>query len=78
MAVQGSELLDIPVGAIGRASAPIAGRFPVPMSAYGFLIDFEAELALDRLDILGGKFISGALTPESIYGEPTIGQIWPR
>lgn len=44
------------------------------------LTDVDLELELDGLASTQtqGTFIANALNPESIYGEPTIGQIWPR
>lgn len=55
-------------------------RFPTPPSAWGFLIDVDAELTfgLLRSTTMGGQFTGGALAPGSELLEPTLGQIWPR
>lgn len=62
------------VTAVDILSAPIANRFPTPPTAWAFLIDPDEEPAFDRIS----SAIAGAVYPESVYLEPTIGQIWPR
>lgn len=44
------------------------------------LTDVDLDLELDAVAPVEehGIFIVNALNPESVYGEPTIGQIWPR
>lgn len=64
---------DVPTG----VSAVIAGRFPTPPSAFGFLTPvYEWELLLDGLS--PPYVYTSALSPEATHLEPTIGQIWPR
>ena len=57
----------------------LANRFPTPPQAVGFLTDpfFELDVSILVEGIVGNP-ISGALTAEGKYLEPTIGQIWPR
>lgn len=64
------------IASVDHVSPPIAQRFPVPQSAMGFCIDVDFEMVLNGLDPRG--IIVGAVYPESVYLEPTIGQIWPR
>lgn len=59
----------------------VAGRFPTPPAALGFLLDIyndegETVYLLDGLE--SPYTIGGAVFPESGFLEPTIGQIWPR
>jgi hypothetical protein len=57
----------------------IANRFPVPPSAAAFVTDVDAfETEPMAFDLVVGNPVGSALVPESVYGEPTIGQIWPR
>jgi hypothetical protein len=52
-----------------------ASRFPVPPSAFGFLIDeFAEDFPYDGVD----GILTSALTVEATHLEPTTGQIWPR
>lgn len=55
-------------------TAILASRFPTPPSAFGFLLDLDVDLDFNGVT----AYIPGAVYPESIYLEPTTGQIWPR
>lgn len=56
--------------------SPIAQRFPVPPSAFGFMADIAEGWGIVGLS--SPQFIASALQPEGVYSEPTTGQIWPR
>lgn len=64
----------VPYSAPKRLSEPIGNSFPVPPTAWGWLITPEVDLAYDGVLAV----LAGAVYPESLYLEPTIGQIWPR
>lgn len=86
--VSQSRIAAIPVGSLSDVAlitavtgmiTVIAARFPVPPSAIAFLTAVDAiENAPIAFDSVFGFPIGAALTPESLYLEPTIGQIWPR
>lgn len=61
----------------GVVGVPVANRFPTPASAIAFLTD-EPDEELQPVAGTSPYFINGALSPESDYLEPTLGQIWPR
>lgn len=61
--------------------AVIAGRFPTPPAALGFLTDVgdeEGEVFQAVEGLSTPWVIAGAVYPESPYLESTTGQIWPR
>lgn len=75
------DLIDVAVlGEPDGVVSTVTNRFPTPPSALAFLTDpffeLDTSLALDKVNANG--VIAGALTPESSYLEPNIGQIWPR
>jgi hypothetical protein len=66
-------------GPVSGIASTISNRFPVPPTAAAFLTLVDAlEYEPFALDLVFGNPIIAALTPESVYLEPTIGQIWPR
>lgn len=70
--------VDLVTAVVGY-SVIVANRFPVPPTAAAFLTEIEAlEDTPMVFDVVFGPPIAAALSPESVYLEPTIGQIWPR
>jgi len=61
---------------VSGVTAILASRFPTPPSAFGFLYDLDPFLDIQFDGVT--KVITGAVYPESLYLEPTTGQIWPR
>ena len=74
-------LVDVgDVVSVEAFTSTVTNRFPVPPAAAAFLTDVDAlvdePLRFDHL--MTPYVIYSALTPVSMYLEPTIGQIWPR
>lgn len=80
MATLGSPLVDMGADPIELVGEFLTDRFPTPPMAFGFLIEPEVDMPFDGLP--SHKSVNvltvGALSPEGLYLEPTIGQIWPR
>lgn len=64
----------VPYSAPKLLSAPIANSFPTPPVAWAWLVTVDPDTVLDGVSAV----LPGAVYPESLYLEPTIGQIWPR
>lgn len=71
---QGGLTTPYPITDVDGITANLITRFPTPPSAFGFLTDVDFGMDLRGIT----KVIAGAVFPESLYLEPTTGQIWPR
>lgn len=77
------DLLDIDAyGPVYYVEATVrSNRFPTPPSAFGFLIDVDAQFMFSAMPpaTLVLPFKSGILAPiDASVLEPSLGQIWPR
>lgn len=66
----------VSVDSVDHTPPVASGRFFIPPSAWGFMIDVDDSWVIDGLG--PPYFLMGALLEEGLYSEPALGQIWPR